>query len=131
MQGDFISVKTKSMDEEYMENVALFRDFLVKLNPIPYVIGEVAMKSLLGSSDFLQLTNEEKMSVKKMYKHWCRSNHPDKWNSANQGDKEISLHLMKVYGDAFLKCNDEENESIWIFMGYTYTLPSAVLAFIT
>ena len=107
------------LDDEYVECISSFRRTLTNLNPLQYVIVDDGMKQLLCSSaDFLQLTVDEKNSIKKHYKNWCRTNHPDKLIDIEGWEKETSMHIMKMYGDAFSKCDEEEFDQCWTFMGY-------------
>ena len=54
------------LEEEYTNIISLFRDVMKKLNPIQCVMGDDLMKNLVCSTaDLLQLTDEEKISIKK------------------------------------------------------------------
>ena len=105
------------MEEEYSKKLSRFEDILKKLNPLQVILGEEILKKYIYGVDLLQLSTNEKLAMKKIYKQWCRTHHPDKWDH-EMGTNEPSLYVYREYGDAFLKCEENQYDKVWIYMGY-------------
>ena len=82
-------------------------------------MGEEALRHLICESDvdLMALPLEKKNVIRKMYKVWLRSNHPDKWNPNEE--RELSLDLCKMFSSVFLRYDDQSYERVWTFMGYS------------
>ena len=105
------------MEEEYSKKLSRFEDILKKLNPLQVILAEEILKKYIYGADLLQLSTNEKLAMKKIYKQWCRTHHPDKWDH-EMGTNEPSLYVYREYGDAFLKCEENQYDKVLIYMGY-------------
>ena len=118
-QGGEIDVDERNIEEEYLRALTHCRELLRKLNPLQSVVSSDIWRNILTASDVLHLTPEEKLQVKKCFKNWCRTNHPDKRDEVPGKEDEASLHLYKVYSDAFLHGDEAGYNNLWVHMGFT------------
>lgn len=85
------------------------------INPLGCILVNKVLESLVLEYDVLGFQPEQKRVLKKRYFEWCRENHPDKVTDI----EETSLHVLKVYGQAFQKFDQEEFDDMWTFMGFS------------
>ena len=104
-----------SMDANMDAIYTRIKSEVKRINPLGYVLQKEVLISLVSEYNVLGITIEQKQSMKRQYYKWCRIHHPDKAHK----DVEDSIYIYKVYGDAFLRYQEEQYDNVWLFMGYS------------
>ena len=110
------------MENLYNDKLKSTRQVIEKLNPLSAVLSENYLNSLIQHKDVLSMLQEDKKHIRKLFRSWTGSNHPDKWGSRDIIDdsyKEVVYFIYQVFADAFTKCEDDCYDSVWMFMGYS------------
>ena len=94
------------MELEYNTKLELANLLLLKINPLRFVLGD--------DMNYLDCSEGNKKLIRKEFHKWCLKNHPDKVDNRD----ETAEFILKEYGNAILKFEDDTYEHTWLFMFY-------------
>ena len=104
------------MDAVFSCKIGELRRCVNRINPLATVLGNY-LDTLFESGDLVNATADQKQLTKKKYLDWCKKNHPDK--KVDEDVDDDALHIYKNFGSAFLRYAEKENETLWMYMGFS------------
>ena len=89
---------------------------LQKINPLRTILGE-ELQTIIAESDVLTLTEENKNNIRRHFRQWSKTHHPDKWvcSSLDSTEKTIAYFIYQTFADPIIKCNEEEYDQVCFF----------------